>query len=138
MKHILFLLLAVCLLAGCKSPQATKLSGPEKDAVLAYSEAKTDNLMAGLSADDYAVFSKDFDKVMQFSMPEGAFEYMKQDRDAKLGEYVSRQVQDVALGNDGSITVIYNAVFKREPEVIMRVVFSAEEPHRISGLWFSR
>jgi hypothetical protein len=138
MKRILFLLLAACLLAGCKSPQATKLSGPEKDAVLAYSETMTDNLMAGMNADDYTVFSKDFDKVMQYSMPEGAFEYMKQDRDAKLGEYVSRQVQDVALGNDGSITVIYNAVFKRDPDVIMRVVFRADEPHRISGLWFNK
>jgi uncharacterized protein DUF3887 len=140
MKYFVFLLavfLAVTL-AGCKSPAATKLSGEDREAVLAFSEDKTNNLLNGLESGDYAVFSKDFDQPMRNGMPENAFQYLKQDRDAKLGKYVSRTVEDVAEGNDGYTTVIYRAVFEREKDVIMRVVFRQEEPHEISGLWFNK
>jgi hypothetical protein len=141
MKKYFLFLLAVLLsssLAACKSPAPNVLSGEDREAVLAFSEAKTDNLLAGLTSGDYAVFSKDFDKPMRNGMPEGAFQYFKQDRDARLGEYVSRTVEDVAKGNDGYYTVIYAVVFERDKDVIMRVVFRQEEPHEISGLWFNK
>lgn len=35
--------------------------GEERAAVLAFSEPAMDNLLAGLTANDYAVFSRDFD-----------------------------------------------------------------------------
>jgi len=41
--------------------QEKKLSGTNQAAVLAFSEAATDNLFAGLTANDYAAFSRDFD-----------------------------------------------------------------------------
>ena len=141
MKNYFVVLLVVSLaglLAACNNLGATALSGEEKDEVLAFSESKTDNLMAGLRSGDYSIFSKDFDQPMRNGMPEGAFIYLKQDRDAKLGTYISRTVQDVAKGNDGYYTVIYNAVFERDEDVIMRVVFRQEEPHEISGLWFNK
>ncbi len=141
MKRILVLLLAICLagsLAGCKNLRATELTGDERDAVLAFSEPATDDIVTGLKSGDYAVFSKDFDKSMKYAMQEGAFQYFKQDRDAKLGSYVSRKVKNVARGGDGLYTVIYDTVFEREKDVIMRVVFRGEEPHQVSGLWFDR
>ena len=141
MKNFFVVLLVLslsCILAACKNLGATALTGEEKEAVLAFSEAKTDNLMAGMISGDYALFSKDFDQPMRTGMPEGTFIYLKQDRDAKLGTYISRTVQDVAQGNDGYYTVIYNAVFERDEDVIMRVVFRQEEPHEISGLWFNK
>jgi len=142
MKKSLVLLLAVCLagaLAACqKSESGTVLTGADKDAVLAFTEPKTDNLIAGLKAGDYTVFSKDFDTVLKNYMPEGNFEILKQDRDAKLGGYVSRQVYQVVEGYNGFDTVIYDAVFERDKDVIMRVVFRAGEPHEVSGIWFNK
>jgi len=139
-KTLIFLLAAslACLLAACKSINGTTLTAVDKDAVLVFSEAKTDNLIKGLNDGDYAVFSRDFDEVMLKSMPQGAFEYLKQDRDAKLGRYISRQVEDVVQGYDGFYTVIYDAVFEKDRDVIMRVVFQGEDPHQISGLWFNK
>ncbi len=94
MKKILILLLAVVfasLLAGCGGAAETELSGEEKDAVLAYSEAKTENMMAGMKAGDYAAFSQDFDQAMLNAMTQEAFGKFKQDYDGKLGAYVSQQ-----------------------------------------------
>src|SRR6476619_3286090 len=94
-KKSLVLVLAVLLASlssACGGPKETPLSGAEKEAVLTFSEAKTDNLMAGMKAGDYAAFSKNFDQAMLDAMPQTAFEKFKQEYDAKLGTYVSRQV----------------------------------------------
>jgi hypothetical protein len=139
MKKINVLVLAVMLvglLAGCGSGGKT-VTGADRDTVLAYSEASTDNLLAGMNAGDYSVFSKDFDKEMLTAMPQGEFDKLKADRDAKLGLYVSRQVDSVVQIGD-FYAVIYDAVFEKDDAVAVRVVFRAAEPHEVSGLWFNK
>jgi major membrane immunogen (membrane-anchored lipoprotein) len=142
MKKTLFLLLAVVLaslLTACGGAKETELSGEEKDAVLAYSEAKTENMMAGMKAGDYAAFSQDFDQPMLDAMPQEAFVKLKQDYDGKLGAYVSRKVNRVMQSQSGKfVAVIYDAVFEKDDAVSMRVVFRADDPHQISGLWFNK
>ena len=107
------------------------------DAVLAYSEAKTDNLLAGMNANDYPMFSRDFDRQMLNAMPQTQFNSLKKDRDDKLGLYLSRKVNSVVL-QDGFYSVIYNAKFEKDDAVSVRVVFREREPHEISGLWFNK
>ena len=142
LKKTRVILLAVLLagvLSACGGAKETVISGEERDSVLAYSEAKTDNLLAGLNAGDYAVFSKEFDHDMLKAMPQSGFEKLKTDRDARLGSYLSRQVNQVTLSESGKfVAVIYDAVFEKDDAVSMRVVFRAEEPHQISGLWFNK
>jgi hypothetical protein len=141
MKKILVILLAACLtglLAACKSPAGEALSGADREAVLAFSEPETDNLMSGMNAGDYAVFSKDFDKTMANAMTEANFHSFRGDRNAKLGKYISRTVQDVYKTNRDFYTVVYNANFEKGSDVTMRVVFRSKEPHQISGLWFNQ
>jgi hypothetical protein len=142
LKKTLLIVLAVLLagiLSSCGGSKETVLSGEERDSVLAYSEAKTDNLMAGLNAGDYAVFSRDFEQDMLNAMPQSGFEKMKKGRDAKLGSYLSRQVNKVTLSESGKfVAVIYNAVFEKDGAVSMRVVFRADDPHQVSGLWFNK
>lgn len=133
---LLLIVLATGVLAGCGS-NGTVLSGEESEAVLAFSEAKTDNLLAGMNAGDYSVFSQDFDEEMSSAMTEAQFNQMKADRDAKLGLYVSREVVNVTQVGD-FYAVNYNAKFEKEDEVGVRVVFRMAEPHEISGLWFSK
>lgn len=139
MKKIAILLLTALLaglLVGC-GPNETVLSGEESEAVLAFSEAKTDNLLEGMNAGDYAIFSKDFDRDMLNGITEAEFKNLKADRDAKLGFYVSREVASVVQTGD-FYAVNYKAKFEKDDAVNMRLVFRAVEPHEISGLWFSK
>lgn len=136
--HIFLLaVLAVSFLAGCGGSQGTTLTGTDKDAVLAFSETKTDNLLAGMNVNDYAAFSRDFDQDMLKAMSQTAFDKLKKDRDAKLGLYVSRQVNSVVQMGD-FYAVIYDAKFEKENTVTVRVVFRVAEPHEVSGLWFNK
>jgi hypothetical protein len=126
----------MALLSAC-APKEIILTGADQEAVLAYSEAKTDNLLAAINAGDYTAFSKDFDSDMLNAMPESQFMTLKQDRDAKIGKYISRQVASVSQSGD-FIIVSYTAKFEKETEVTVRVVFRAAEPNNISGLWFNK
>jgi predicted small secreted protein len=140
-KKILVAVLVACLagvLAACNSPAGELLSGQDREAVLAFSEAETDNLMSGLNSGDYAVFSKDFDKNMLNALTESSFRALRGERNAKLGKYVSRTVQDVYKTNRDFYTVIYNANFEKQEDVVMRVVFHTKEPYQVSGLWFNQ
>ena len=142
MKKIIVLLLAMLfasLLTACGGTNETELTGEQKEAVLAFSEAKTDNMMAGMKTGDYAVFSKDFDQAMLNAMPADAFDKFKQDYDGRLGAYVSHKVNRVMQSESGKfVAVIYDTVFEKDEAVTMRVVFRAEDPHEISGLWFNK
>ena len=124
------------LLAGCGS-QANSLTEEDKDAVLAFSEGKTDNLLTGMNANDSAAFSRDFDQDMLDAMSQTQFAELKKDRDAKLGLYVSREVHSVTQTGD-FYTVNYDAKFEKDDAVTIRVVFRIAEPHQVSGLWFNK
>lgn len=119
------------------TPQATPLEGPTKEAVLVYSEAKTDALLEGFTSGDYATFSQDFDADMRKAIGEAQFETLKKERDEKFGGYVSRQVNSVIQQGD-FYAVIYDTKFEKDDDVKMRVVFRMKEPHEISGLWFNK
>jgi len=107
------------------------------DAVLAFSETKSDNLLAGMNANDYAAFSKDFDQDMLNAMTQTEFDKLKKDRDTKLGLYVSREVNSVVQQGD-FYAVIYDAKFEKDDAVTVRVVFRVADPHEVSGLWFNK
>jgi hypothetical protein len=133
---LFFAVIMFSLLAGCGS-QGSTLEGANRDAVLAFSELKTDNLLAGMNANDYKQFSADFDSAMSSAMPQAQFDALKKDRDAKLGLYISRQVTSV-IRQDEFYLVNYDAKFEKDDAVTVRVVFMVAEPHLISGLWFSK
>ncbi len=137
MKGLIFgVMLASLLLSACgakATPQT--LSGEAREAVLAYSETVTDNLLKGLSEGDYAAFSRDFTEQMQTSLSEAKFPDLSLQTIGKIGAYVSREVQSVEQLDD-FITVIYSAKFEQDDPVVVRVVFEAAEPHLVTGLWF--
>lgn len=135
-RLVAILAILLFLLSACVS-QGKPLEGADMEAVLAYSEAKTDNLLAGMNAGDYAVFSRDFDAQMLAAMTQSQFESMKADRDEKLGLYLSREVMTVLQAGE-FYTVVYDAKFEKVDSVVVRVVFRIAEPHQISGLWFNK
>ncbi len=143
MKKILVLLVVLFLsgaLAGCqkKGPSGAMLSEQQRKAVLAYSEAKVDNLLEGWNDDDYAAFANDFSPDLLKSMTQAEFKKLRDDEFTGLGRYHSREVEGVVQRGDGSSTVIYSVVFDNDDEVLMRVTFQADAPHEISGLRFEK
>ena len=143
MKKFLVLLPVICLCSvftACQrhSPSGIMLSVEDQKAVLAFSEHGTDNLLEGLKTGDYAVFSRDFSEAMLQAIPRDKFEQWKKERDARLGWYLRREVEGMVKRSDGTCTVIYQAAFAFNDDVLMRVVFTVDPPHEIRGLWFSK
>ena len=128
-------LLVIFVVSAC-SPKVTELTGADREAILAFSEAKTDNLLAGLNAGDYAAFSADFDADMLAAIGETQFEALKTERATKVGSYLSRSV-DTVFQQGEFYVVVYKASFEKADSVTVRVVFRAAEPHQVSGLWFN-
>jgi hypothetical protein len=131
---VLFALILIIALAACAA-QAKLVTGAERDAVLAYSEAKTDSLLTGLNNDDYAAFSRDFDDAMKGAITAANFPDLRQKVNGKIGNYVSRQIARVEQSGE-FYAVIYTAKFEGDDPVTVRVVFRVTEPHAVSGLWF--
>jgi hypothetical protein len=71
------------------------------------------------------------------AMTQKEFDALKIDRDAKLGLYISRQVNSVVKDGD-FYAVIYDAKFEKDTAVTVRVVFRIAEPNQVSGLWFNK
>jgi hypothetical protein len=144
MKHnrILTSLILTVLLAGlgltacAAGPKVEAVEGADREAVLAYSEAMTDNLLAGMNAGDYAAFSRDFNADMKTAMPESSLAGLKTSVTDKIGAYVSREVDRVEKVGE-YYRVIYKGKFEQDDAVQMLVTFTMSEPHQVAGLFFT-
>ena len=133
-RLLLAVLALVPIVAACGS-QTESLTGTARDAVLAYSEAKTTNLLSGMDAADYATFSRDLSDKMKQAIPADGLAKLRTQVTDKIGKYRSRQLDSVVRQGE-FITVIYLARFETDDKVTVRVTFDALEPHLIGGLWF--
>lgn len=122
---------AVVWLTACERV----LVGSERDAVLAFSEITTDNMLAGLAANDYAAFSRDMDPDMRQEIPLAGFAAWKQNVDAGLGTYLDRQIAKVTRADEFYV-VTYDARFERADLVKFTVVLHSSEPHQIALVGF--
>jgi hypothetical protein len=110
------------------------LSGAERAAVLAFSEAATDSVFAGLTAGDYSAFSRDFDSDMCEEISATDFAAWKQELENQLGDYISRQVDRVTRADEFYV-VVYQAKFEQEEPVTVTVAFHASN-HSVAFLSF--
>lgn len=128
---MVFLSLAVLLsLTACE----WQLSGQKRDAVLSFSEAITDNLFAGLATGDYRLFSRDFDQDMLEALPVSRFEAWKAEMDEKIGDCLSREVEQVARADEFYV-VTYQVECSKAPLVTVEVAFHSS--HTIAHLSFA-
>ena len=72
---------------------------------------------------------------MQKTLPATNFAAWKQDLDNKIGNYLSRIVDQVIQSQEFYV-VVYQAKFDQEELGIVGVAFHVAEPHTISHLWF--
>jgi hypothetical protein len=110
-----------------------ELSGQNREAVLSFSEAITDNLIAGLAANDYQLFSRDFDQDMLEVLPVSRFEAWKADMDEKIGDCLSREVGRVTRADEFYV-VTYQVECTKAPNVTVEIAF--HRSHTIAHLSF--
>lgn len=136
MKIIIFIiavLLGVLIFISTRTGDQV-LTGSELEAVLAYSDPIAENLFAGYAANDYTVFSRDFDPDMRETIPADFFVAWKLNLDDKLGNYRSHQVEQVTR-SDEYYVVVYQVRFEKDEQARVGIVFHAVEPHAINHLW---
>ena len=136
MKIILFFIVFIlgALLLINFSGEDQVVTGSELDTVLAFSEPIARNMFAGLAANDYAIFSRDFDSDMQESISANLFIGWRLNLDDKLGNYISHQVEQVTQ-SDEYYVVVYQVRFEKDEQAKVGIVFHAAEPHAINHLW---
>ncbi len=131
----LITVLASLLLAGCSGEAGTKLEGKEADKVMEYVDPITENMLAGLVANDYATFAKDFNDEMRTSIDQAKFEALARQLNDQIGAYQSRSIDSVT-DYGKMVTAQYKSVFTKTDKVNIVVTVTKEEPHQVTGLYF--
>lgn len=128
------LIMSLLLLGACSTTHV--LPQGEAEAYAAEVELNVENMLVGLSNGDYDAHSRDFDDAMREAIDPTTFPQVYDQIIGTLGAYQSHTL--VRVEQQGDFTaVIYSAVFENESDVTVRIVFlTADEAHRISGLWF--
>jgi len=124
-------IIAVVIFAGCVEKNQVDVDQTRK-----YADPITENILLGMSENDYSKYSDHFDQTMKNAMPEAVFNETNTLIKSKIGDYVSKQFWKVESKDQYTI-VYYKARFTEEPEdVIVKVVFQEiMEEMEVSGLW---
>ena len=102
-----------------------------------YANSIAEGILLAMNQNDYAEYSKHFDKAMKNAMPEAVFMQTNIDIRDKIGDYISKQFWKAE--DKGLYTIVYyKAKFTHEPgDVIVKIVFQEiEGAIYVSGLWF--
>ena len=123
-------IVAVVMFAGCVEKDQVDV-----DQVRKYADLITENILLGMSENNYSKYSEHFDQTMKNAMPEAVFNETNTLIKSKIGDYVSKQFWKVESKDQYTI-VYYKARFTEEPEdVIVKVVFQEiMEEMEVSGL----
>jgi hypothetical protein len=132
LELLLFVLLStIILIAGCSAP-TLKVAIPTNFKEVAIPMAE--NLVTGLDKQDYAIFTRDFDEKMVKALPKTAMTEIRKLLWDQNGDYQSLNYKQV-IEQKGFLVTIFNLVFEKG-NLDMQLIFSADPPYKISGLWF--
>ena len=132
-RVLLVVILLVLALTACLPGKGVK--GADQEAVLTYTEPIADRILSGLETDDYALFSQDFNDQMLQGLTEDSFQQLRDLLSSKVGSYQSRKVSSVR-DIDGTMLVIYTAVYSDAKQVVIQLSVTGSEPHQVIGLYF--
>lgn len=137
-RKILRLLVAaaVLLLALTACLPGKGITDADQEAVLAYVEPITDRVLDGIESGDFALFSQDFNDQMLEVSTEESFQQLRDLLSTKVGTYQSREVSSVR-DVDGTLLVIYTAVYSKAKQVVIQISVTGSEPHQVAGLYFT-
>lgn len=135
MKNLLviFLILFILMLPGCN--QATPAQSAQIPEHFRQSAKEiAGNIINGLAKQDYETFSKDFDPKMKAAISSAAMVEMQKLLWTQNGEFQTLQTIDI-MREKGYFIGNFKLTFEKG-KIVMRVVYSSEEPYHVSGLWF--
>jgi hypothetical protein len=112
------------------------ITDADQEAVLAYVEPITDRVLDGIESGDFALFSQDFNDQMLEVSTEESFQQLRDLLSTKVGTYQSREVSSVR-DVDGTLLVIYTAVYSKAKQVVIQISVTGSEPHQVAGLYFT-
>ena len=137
-RKILRLLVAaaVLLLALTACLPGKGITDADQEAVLAYVEPITDRVLDGIESGDFALFSQDFNDQMLEVSTEESFQQLRDLLSTNVGTYQSREVSSVR-DVDGTLLVIYTAVYSKAKQVVIQISVTGSEPHQVAGLYFT-
>ena len=125
--------LLTLLLAGCNSALPTpSIQIPERFQQIA--EETAENIINGLSKQDYEIFSKNFDPKMKAAIPSTAMIEVQKLLWGQNGEFQMIQTKSV-YEEKGYFIGDFDLTFEKG-KISMRVIYSPIAPYQVSGLWF--
>lgn len=126
------IVLATLTLTAC-SPRVTSLSSEKAEAYAAKVDETVENLIAGFGENDYAKFSRDFEKKYSENFETGNQEIFAQN--SVVGAYLGKTLDHVETRFLKRV-VVYHLAFENEPDVYFEVYFMIHDPHKIVGLYW--
>ncbi len=130
---VLVLSLAASL-AACAQATPVYAEGAEKDAVTAAVEPFAQNILDGITSNDYTLFASDFDETMKTAMTQEQFDKIVK-MFSDYGTVESMELTNVMVGG-GYYRANYTLTCEKKV-VIMGVVVPMDSMGAVSGLWFN-
>ncbi len=133
-KGIAAFSLALLVISGCIGQNT--LEGEDKDKWIRIATPIAENILQSINNNDYQSFSKDFSQEMKDAMPVAGFNDLREILMSKIGSYISSTPDKVEDQGD-YITVYFTAIFEKDEQVTVRLVFRKDDPaYKVDGLWF--
>lgn len=132
---IVLIVLAALTLAACAPRVTSRVLSPEEGAAYAAEvDDMVENMLVGLSENDWTMFSRDFHKDMLAEM-ESIFQQYYDESIGVIGTYQSKTLDYVVA--DGKYRILYyDLVFENDPDATMQVNIYTPR-NQISGTAFN-
>lgn len=129
------IVLAALTLAACAPRVTSRVLSPEEGAAYAAEvDDMVENMLVGLSENDWTMFSRDFHKDMLAEM-ESIFQQYYDESIGVIGTYQSKTLDYVVA--DGKYRILYyDLVFENDPDATMQVYIYTPR-NQISGTAFN-
>jgi hypothetical protein len=129
------IVLVTLTLAACAPRVTSRVLSPEEGAAYAAEvDDMVENMLIGLSENDWTMFSRDFHKDMLAEM-ESIFQQYYDESIGVIGAYQSKTLDYVVAQGKYRI-LYYNLVFENDPDVTIQVYIYTPS-NQISGLGFN-
>lgn len=135
MKGILILLVMVAVVLP--SPTFSGIIGNTDKEVRTIADPLLDNILAGMKTNDYAKWSKDFDRTMKEAQSKDEFLKTNKQIELLMGSYESRKYLGFLKQGDMTLVLWKGSFDKTEDDVLIKLVVSKRKgKYVVTGLWF--
>ena len=127
------IVLATLTLAACAPRTTSKpLPSEEGEAYAAEVDEIVENMIVGVSENDYAKYTRDMDEDFLENF-ESSIREVADEISSTFGAYQSKTLDHVEDRGRRTRVVIYHLVFENEPNVTLEVYFNVSDSHTIIG-----